>query len=103
MALTPAGVTELVHHGHDVYVQEGAGRGSSMPDEDYGAAGAKVLPGVDAVWEAADLVLKVKEPVAEEFSRMREGQTLFTFLHLAAWRECAQALLDSRPPVAAEC
>jgi alanine dehydrogenase len=84
-----------VHHGHDVYVHEGAGRGSSIPDEDYGAARAKVLPGADAVWEAADLLLQVKEPVAEEFSRMREGQTLFTFLHLAASRECAQALLDS--------
>jgi alanine dehydrogenase len=94
VALTPAGVTELVRHGHDVYVQEDAGRGSSIPDEDYGAAGAKVLSGADAVWDAAELVLKVKEPVAEEFSRMREGQTLFTFLHLAASRECTRALLD---------
>jgi alanine dehydrogenase len=95
VALTPAGVTELVRHGHEVYVQEDAGRGSSIPDEDYTAAGAKVLPGADAVWEAADLLLKVKEPVAEEYARMRAGQTLFTYLHLAASRECTQALLDA--------
>jgi alanine dehydrogenase len=94
VALTPAGVTELVRSGHDVHVQEGAGRGSSIPDEDYIAAGAKILPGPAAVWETADLVLKVKEPVAEEYGRMRAGQTLFTYLHLAASRECTQALLD---------
>ncbi len=94
VALTPSGVTELVRHGHDVVVQEGAGLGSSIPDEDYSAAGAKLLPGADAVWEAADLILKVKEPVAEEYARMRDGQTLFTFLHLAASRECTEALLE---------
>ena len=93
VALTPAGVHELVGHGHEVFVQRGAGLGSSIPDEDYAAAGAKVLDSADDVWGTAELVLKVKEPIAEEYARMRVDQVLFTYLHLAASRPCTDALL----------
>ncbi|MFC6087507.1 alanine dehydrogenase [Sphaerisporangium aureirubrum] len=94
VAATPAGVHELVRHGHDVYVQRGAGLGSHIGDEDYLFAGAKILDTADEVWGQADLVLKVKEPIAEEYHRMREGQVLFTYLHLAASRQCTDALLS---------
>ena len=94
VAITPSGVQELVRQGHEVAVETGAGAGSSILDEDYLAAGAKVLASADEVWGGAELVLKVKEPVAEEFHRMQPGQTLFTYLHLAAGRECADALLE---------
>ncbi|HEV8558228.1 MAG TPA: alanine dehydrogenase [Actinophytocola sp.] len=95
VAITPAGVVELVHRGHDVLVETGAGAGSSFPDNDYLAAGAKIAPNADDTWGAADLVLKVKEPVAEEYGRLRRGQLLFTYLHLAASEECTRALVDS--------
>jgi alanine dehydrogenase len=95
VAITPAGVHELVRHGHDVVVEHGAGLGSSISDAEYKAAGARVLAAADDVWGEAELVLKVKEPVAEEYGRMRRGQVLFTYLHLAASRECTQALLDA--------
>ena len=84
VAITPIGVHELVARGHDVYVERGAGIGSSVPDEEYAGAGAKILDSVDEVWGQAEMVLKVKEPVAEEYHRMREGLVLFTYLHLAA-------------------
>ncbi|GII82831.1 alanine dehydrogenase [Sphaerisporangium siamense] len=96
VAATPAGVHELVRHGHDVYVQRGAGLGSQITDEEYLFAGAKILDGADAVWGEADLILKVKEPIAEEYHRMREGQVLFTYLHLAASRPCTDALLERK-------
>ncbi|MCG5216202.1 alanine dehydrogenase [Streptosporangium sp. KLBMP 9127] len=96
VAATPAGVHELVRHGHDVYVQRGAGLGSHLPDEDYLFAGAKILDTADDVWGAAELILKVKEPIAEEYHRMREGQVLFTYLHLAASRPCTDALLAAK-------
>jgi alanine dehydrogenase len=95
VALTPAGAHELVRHGHHVVVERGAGRGSSIDDADYEAVGARVVPVADDVWGAADLLLKVKEPVAEEYHRLREGQVLFTYLHLAASLDCTRALLDS--------
>jgi alanine dehydrogenase len=95
VAITPAGVVELVHRGHDVLIETGAGKGSSFPDTDYLAAGAKIAPNADETWGAADLVLKVKEPVAEEYGRLRRGQLLFTYLHLAASEECTRALVDS--------
>jgi alanine dehydrogenase len=95
VALTPAGVTELVRAGHQVLVEQGAGEGSSIPDADYVAAGARIAPSADDVWAAADLLLKVKEPVAEEYGRLRADQTLFTYLHLAASRECTDALIAS--------
>ncbi|MFW3168978.1 alanine dehydrogenase [Geodermatophilus sp. CPCC 206100] len=95
VALTPAGVTELVRAGHTVLVERGAGEGSSIPDTDFTAAGARIVPAADDVWGAADLLLKVKEPVAEEYGRLRADQTLFTYLHLAASKECTDALVTS--------
>ncbi|WP_067541754.1 alanine dehydrogenase [Nocardia crassostreae] len=95
VALTPAGAGELVRHGHEVVVEEGAGVGSGFADADYLAAGAKLLTRADDVWDVANLVLKVKEPIAVEYPRMRAGQVLFTFLHLAASRECTDAILQS--------
>src|ERR1035438_6272370 len=79
VAITPAGVHELVRSGHEVVIEAGAGAGSSIPDEDFTSAGAKILPSADDVWQAGDLILKVKEPVAEEYDRMRPGQVLFTY------------------------
>jgi alanine dehydrogenase len=96
VAITPAGVHELVRGGHDVFVQRDAGVGSSIPNEDYEAAGARVLDTADDVWETGDLILKVKEPIEEEYPRMREGQTLFTYLHLAASKACTDALVDRK-------
>jgi alanine dehydrogenase len=96
VAITPAGVHEFVRSGHEVAVEAGAGNGSSIMDAEYRAAGAVVLADADEVWAFGDLVLKVKEPVAEEYHRMRPGQVLFTYLHLAASRECAEALVDAR-------
>ena len=96
VALTPAGVQELVRHGHEVAIQAGAGLGSSLADADFAAAGAKIVDGPDAVWGDAELVLKVKEPVAQEYDRMRPGQTLFTYLHLAASKACTDALVDRK-------
>ena len=94
VAITPAGVHELVARGHSVAVERGAGLGSSITDQEYEDAGARILDTADDVWAEGDLVLKVKEPVAEEYHRMREGQTLFTYLHLAASRPCTDALLE---------
>lgn len=96
VAATPAGVHELVRNGHDVTVQRGAGLGSQITDEEYLAAGAKILDSADAVWAQADMVLKVKEPIAEEYHRLREGLVLFTYLHLAASRPCTDALLEAK-------
>ncbi len=95
VAITPAGVHELVSHGHEVVIEVGAGVGSSIPDTDYVSAGAAILPSADAVWESSDMILKVKEPVAAEYHRMREGQIIFTYLHLAASQECTDALVKS--------
>ncbi|MBU3064498.1 alanine dehydrogenase [Nocardia sp. NEAU-G5] len=95
VACTPAGVRELTARGHEVYLEAGAGVGSAFEDDAYKVAGARVLDTADAVWDTADLVLKVKEPVAQEYSRMRAGQVLFTYLHLAASVECTDALLKS--------
>jgi alanine dehydrogenase len=96
VAITPAGVHEFTTHGHDVLVQAGAGEGSSITDDEYVQAGAKIVDTADDVWGDAELVLKVKEPIADEYHRMREGQVLFTYLHLAAGRDCTQALIDRK-------
>ncbi|MFI6271829.1 alanine dehydrogenase [Micromonospora zamorensis] len=96
VAITPAGVNEFTRSGHQVFVESGAGVGSSITDEEFAAAGAKILATADEVWETAELVLKVKEPIAEEYHRMREGQVLFTYLHLAASKECTDALIDRK-------
>src|SRR5690348_12366574 len=95
VAITPAGVHELVRGGHQVLIEAGAGTGSSIPDEDFVTAGAKILPTADDVWGEGDMILKVKEPIAEEYHRMRSGQVLFTYLHLAASKACTDALLSS--------
>jgi alanine dehydrogenase len=96
VALTPVGVHELTQHGHEVYVEKEAGAGSLIGDEEYVAAGARMLESADDVWGTADMVLKVKEPVAEEYARMREGLTLFTYLHLAADKPLTQELIERR-------
>jgi alanine dehydrogenase len=96
VAATPEGVRELTRAGHEVLVEDGAGGGSSIPQERYERAGAKIVPAPADVWSAAELVLKVKEPVAQEYDRMREGQVLFTYLHLAASRDLTQAMLERR-------
>ena len=95
VAITPAGVHELTRHGHSVFIEKEAGVGSSIPDQDYIAAGAEIIGTADDVWAEAELVLKVKEPIAEEYARMRRGQLLFTYLHLAASAPCTKAILDS--------
>ncbi|MDR3663948.1 MAG: alanine dehydrogenase [Mycobacterium sp.] len=95
VAITPAGVAELVLHGHEVLVQSGAGEGSAISDNDFKAAGAQLIASADTVWAESELLLKVKEPIAAEYHRMHKGQTLFTYLHLAASRACTDALLAS--------
>ena len=95
VAITPAGVNELSRNGHDVLVEKGAGDGSLIADEEFVAAGGRIVGTADDVWGEADLVLKVKEPVPEEYHRMRRDQVLFTYLHLAASRDCTQAMLDA--------
>jgi alanine dehydrogenase len=79
VAITPSGAHELVRNGHQVVLEAGAGVGSAIPDEDFAAAGAKILPTADDVWAEGDMILKVKEPIAEEYHRMRSGQVLFTY------------------------
>jgi len=95
VAITPAGVAEFVRRGHDVLIEAGAGNGSAITDQDFVAAGAEIAPDADTVWQRADLLLKVKEPIAAEYHRLRAGQVLFTYLHLAADAEGTKALLAS--------
>ena len=95
VAITPAGVSELVHRGHEVMIQSGAGDGSAISDADFTAVGVRIVDTADQVWGEADLLLKVKEPIEAEYSRLRKGQVLFTYLHLAASRPCTDALLAS--------
>jgi alanine dehydrogenase len=95
VAITPAGVFEAVRHGHDVVIETGAGVGSSISDADFASAGAKILDDADELWGSADLLLKVKEPIAAEYHRLRADQVLFTYLHLAADAACTRAVLDS--------
>jgi alanine dehydrogenase len=94
VALTPAGARELVQRGHEVLVETGAGDGSAMPDADYERAGAK-LGSVDEVWETAELLLKVKEPIEPEYKRLRDDLVLFTYLHIAADEQLTRALVES--------
>jgi alanine dehydrogenase len=95
VAITPSGVREFVKHGHQVLIETNAGLGSAISDADYQNVGATILATADEVWAKAELVLKVKEPIAAEYSRMRAGQVLFTYLHLAASKECTDALISS--------
>ena len=94
VALTPAGARELIQGGHDVLVEAGAGVGSAFTDDAYGGVGARIVS-ADEVWEASDLLLKVKEPIEEEYRRLREGLVLFTYLHIAADEPLTRALIDS--------
>ena len=95
VAITPAGVRELAVNGHEVLIENDAGRGSSIPNEEFTKAGARIVPDADVVFAESDMVLKVKEPVAEEFHRLREGLVLFTYLHLAASEPVTKALVES--------
>jgi alanine dehydrogenase len=93
IGMIPAGARTLTARGHKVLVQQGAGLGSGIPDEAYKAAGAEIVPTADEVWKRAEMIFKVKEPLPEEYPRMREGQILYTYLHLAAAPALAQELL----------
>ncbi|MDQ4125062.1 MAG: alanine dehydrogenase [Actinomycetota bacterium] len=95
VAITPAGVRELVVGGHEVFIEHDAGRGSSITNGEFERAGAKILPDADATFAEAEMILKVKEPVPEEFHRLRDGLLLFTYLHLAASEPVTRALIDS--------
>ncbi|MFA5606179.1 MAG: alanine dehydrogenase [Leucobacter sp.] len=95
VAITQAGVVELTRRGHQVLIQSGAGLGSAITDEEYAAAGAQIVDGADGVWADSDMILKVKEPIASEYDKMRKGQILFTYLHLAADKQLTEAVLKS--------
>ena len=95
VAVTPEGVSEFVHAGHTVIIEDGAGVGSAITNEEFVSAGASIVATADDVWKTADLVLKVKEPIEPEYPKMRKGQTLFTYLHLAASKACTDALVKS--------
>lgn len=95
VAATPAGVKELVGHGHKVFVQMSAGVGSEFSDSEYVAAGAEILPSIEAVYAAADMIIKVKEPIEPEYRLVRKGQLLFTYFHFACDRELTDAMLAS--------
>ena len=96
VSMQPDGVAELVHYGHEALVQAGAGEGSGFSDEEYDEAGARLVDGPEEVFEAAELIVKVKEPVPEEYDRFREGQQLFTYLHLAADKGLTEFLMERR-------
>lgn len=95
VGLTPAGVKELVQHGHDLYVQHTAGEGSGFADEEYAAAGATILPTIEDVYATADMIVKVKEPIAPEYPLVKKGQVLFTYFHFASDEELTEAMLKS--------
>ena len=95
VALTPEGVAELVRNGHSVVIEQGAGLGSSLTDTDYISAGATIESDVEKIWATSQMILKVKEPIEAEYLRLRKGQILFTYLHLAASKPCTDALLAS--------
>lgn len=95
VALTPEGVAEFIRAGHSVRVEKGAGIGSAITDQDFIAAGANIESDVEALWQKCNLILKVKEPIEIEYPRLRRGQILFTYLHLAASKPCTDALIAS--------
>ena len=95
VALTPEGASEFIRAGHQVVVEKGAGLGSAITDEQYIAAGASIESDIEKIWRDADMILKVKEPIEAEYPRLRAGQILFTYLHLAASKSCTDALLAS--------
>ncbi|MEL7834325.1 alanine dehydrogenase [Fodinibius sp. Rm-B-1B1-1] len=95
VALLPGGVTRLKRNGHDVFIQKGAGKGSGFPDEQYEEAGAKIIDDVEALWDKAEMIMKVKEPIEEEYGRMKEGQIIFTYFHFAASEKLTEAVQES--------
>ncbi len=95
VALTPEGVSEFIRAGHKVVIEKGAGLGSAITDEQYIAAGASIEADVEKIWREAEMILKVKEPIEAEYPRLRSGQILFTYLHLAASKPCTDALIAS--------
>jgi len=96
VALVPAGAEAFVTRGHEVYLEQGAGLGSGFPDQAYVAAGARILPAAEAVWAKAEMIMKVKEPIAVEWPRMRAGQVIYTYFHFAAAEELTRAVIASR-------
>lgn len=96
VAITPAGVTAFVSHGHRLLIERGAGLGSAILDDQYRAAGAELVSDPSLIWSEAEMILKVKEPLPEEYSMLREGQILFTYLHLAANRELTERMIQAK-------
>ncbi|HEX2062074.1 MAG TPA: alanine dehydrogenase [Thermoanaerobaculia bacterium] len=96
VGMTPAGVRDLTSDGHEVFVQKGAGNGSGFGDEEYEAAGGKILPDADAVYDKSEMIVKVKEPIEADLKRLKDGQLLFTYLHLAPVPDLTEALLKKK-------
>jgi len=95
VALLPGGVTKLKRHGHEVLIEHGAGKGSGFGNEQYVEAGAKIVHDVEMLWDKADMIMKVKEPIEVEYDRMKDGQIIFTYFHFAASEELTEAVIDS--------
>lgn len=96
VALTPAGAKELIKRGHTVYVQQSAGQGSGFSDADYESAGAKILPSIEATYEAAEMIMKVKEPIQAEYKLIKPNQLLFTYFHFASYEPLTKAMIESQ-------
>ncbi len=96
VALTPAGISELVAHGHELYVQASAGEGSGFADEEYVAAGATILPKIEDVYAKADMIVKVKEPIESEYKLIKENQLLFTYFHFASYKPLTEAMIERK-------
>ena len=96
VGMTPAGVAELIRHGHEVFVQHTAGEGSGFADSEYVAVGAQILPAIEDVYRETDMIVKVKEPIEPEYRLIKESQLLFTYFHFASERELTEAMLQSR-------
>lgn len=96
VGMTPAGVSELIRHGHKVYVQHTAGTGSGFSDDEYVAAGAEILPDIESTYAIADMIVKVKEPIAPEYPLIKEDQLIFTYFHFASDRQLTEAMVASK-------
>lgn len=95
VGMTPAGVSELIKHGHEVYVQHTAGENSGFTDKMYEEVGAKILPTIEDVYKTSDMIVKVKEPIAPEYNLIRKGQLVFTYFHFACDKELTDAMIKS--------
>ena len=96
VGMTPAGVAELVKHGHEVFVQHTAGESSGFADQEYEKMGAKILPTIEDVYQAADMIIKVKEPIESEYNLVKEGQLVFTYFHFACSKPLTEAMIKSK-------